>query len=55
MIQIMEIFLKLIHDILIIRKKKTKEFPFCPEIKTVPNEKYNDYMEKIKPRNDNKS
>ena len=36
-------------------KEKTKKFPFCPEDKFIPNEKYNDYMEKIKPRNDTKA
>ena len=31
-------------------KEKTKKFPFCPENKKInPKEKYNDYMNKIKP------
>ena len=31
--------------------KKTKHFPFCAENKMTPKEKYNDYMNKIKPKN----
>ena len=36
-------------------KEKTKNFPFCPENKNIPEEKYNDYMNKIKPKNYTKS
>ena len=36
-------------------KEKTKNFPFCPENKIIDKEKYNDYMNKIKPKNYTKS
>ena len=36
-------------------KKKTKNFPFCPEIKKINPDKYNDYMNKIKPKSYTKS
>ena len=36
-------------------KEKTKNFPFCPENKYIPKEKYNDYMKKIKLKNSAKS
>ena len=36
-------------------KEKTKNFPFCPENKIIPKEKYNDYMNKIKPKKNRKS
>ena len=36
-------------------KQKTKIFPFCPENKVIPTDKYNDYMNKIKPKNYTKS
>ena len=32
-------------------KKKTKNFPFCPENKVVHKDKCNDFMKKIKPKN----
>ena len=32
-------------------KEKTKNFPFCPENKVIPKEKYNKYMKKIKLNN----
>ena len=32
-------------------KEETKNFPFAPESKVIPKDKYNDYMEKIKPKN----
>ena len=32
-------------------KEKLKKFPFCPEIKGIRKDKYNDYMNKIKPKN----
>ena len=32
-------------------KEKTKNFPFCPQNKILDKEKYNDYMNKIKPEN----
>ena len=32
-------------------KEKTENFPFCRENKIVPNDKYNDYMKKIRPKN----
>ena len=32
-------------------KEKTKNFPFCPENKKNNPNKYNDYMNKIKPKN----
>ena len=32
-------------------KEKTDDFPFCPEKNVIPNDKYNDYMKKIKPKN----
>ena len=35
--------------------KKTKNFPFCPENKVIPEDKYNDYMKQIKPKNYTKS
>ena len=31
-------------------KKKTKNFPFCPENKEINPNKYNDYESKIKPK-----
>ena len=36
-------------------KEKTKSFPFCPENKKINPNKYNDYMNKIKPKNYTKS
>ena len=36
-------------------KEKTKHFPFCPENKKIDSDKYNDYMNKIKPKNYKKS
>ena len=36
-------------------KEKTKNFPFCPENKTICSDKYNDYMNNIKPKNYTKS
>ena len=36
-------------------KEKTKRFPFCPENKIIPKEKYNEYMNEIKPKNYTKS
>ena len=36
-------------------KQKTKYFPFCPENKKIDPDKYNDYMNKIKPKNYTKS
>ena len=36
-------------------KQKTKKFPFCPETKVIPTDKYNEYMNKIKPKNYTKS
>ena len=30
-------------------KEKTKHFPFCPENKISPQEKFSDYMNEIKP------
>ena len=32
-------------------KEKTKNFPFCPENKLIDKDKYNDYMQEIKPEN----
>ena len=32
-------------------KEKTNNFPFCPENKVIPIDKYNDFMKKIKPKN----
>ena len=32
-------------------KKKTKHFPFCPENKKIDPDKYNDYVNKINPKN----
>ena len=32
-------------------EEKTKNFPFCPENKIIPNDKYNDYMKKMKLKN----
>ena len=37
------------------KKKKTKKFPFCPEIYFIPKDKYNDYMKKTRPKNSTKS
>ena len=31
-------------------EEKAKKFPFCPENKSFLNKKYNDFMEKIKPK-----
>ena len=31
-------------------KEKTEAFPFCPENKTINPKKYNDYMNKVKPK-----
>ena len=36
-------------------KEKTKNFPFSPENKKINPDKYNDYMNKIKPKNYTKS
>ena len=36
-------------------KEKTKNFPFCPKNKKIDPDKYNDYMNKIKPKNYTKS
>ena len=36
-------------------KEKTNYFPFCPENKKIDPNKYNDYMNKIKPKNYKKS
>ena len=36
-------------------KKKTNSFPFCPDDKKFNPDKYNDYMNKIKPKNYTKS
>ena len=36
-------------------KEKTKLFSFCPENKKIEPDKYNDYMNKIKPKNYTKS
>ena len=36
-------------------KEKTKTFPFCPENKKINPNKYNDYMNNIKPKNYEKS
>ena len=46
-----EVDLKYPDDI----KEKTKIFPFCPENKIIPKDKYNDYMTKIQPKNYTKS
>ena len=32
-------------------KGKTKNFPFCPENKSIHKDEYNEYMKKIKPKN----
>ena len=32
-------------------KEKTKNFPFAPENKVIPKDKYNDHMKKIQPKN----
>ena len=42
-----EVDLKYLENI----KEKTKNFPICPENKIIPEEKNNDYMNKIKPKN----
>ena len=47
----LEVDLKYPDDI----KEKTKHFPFCPENKKINPNKYNDYMNKIKPKNYTKS
>ena len=36
-------------------KEKTKNFPFAPENKIIPKDKYNDYLNKIKPKQDTKA
>ena len=33
-----------------ITKEETKNFPFCPENKVIPKDKFNDYKKKIKPK-----
>ena len=33
------------------KEEKTKDFPFCPENKVNPKDKYNDNMKTIKPKN----
>ena len=48
---LLEVDLKYPDDI----KEKTKHFPFCPENKKINPNKYNDYMNKIKPKNYTKS
>ena len=35
-----------------IKKEKIKKFFFCPENKVIPEDKYNDYMKMINPKND---
>ena len=47
----LEVNLKYSDDI----KQKTKHFPFCPEIKKIDPNKYNEYMKSIKPENYTKS
>ena len=47
----LEVDLKYPDDI----KEKTKHFPFCPENKKINPNEYNDYMNKIKPKNYTKS
>ena len=47
----LEVDLKYPDDI----KEKTKHFPFCPENKKINPNKYNDHMNKIKPKNYTKS
>ena len=37
------------------RKEKSKIFPFCPKNKRINPDKYNDYMNRIKPKNYTKS
>ena len=37
------------------KRDKPKNFPFCPDNKLFPKEQYNDYMNKIKPKNYTKS
>ena len=37
------------------KKEKTKHFPFCPKNRKINPDKYNDYMNKIKPKNYTKS
>ena len=32
-------------------KEKTKNVSFCPENEVIPNDKYNDYKKKIRPKN----
>ena len=39
--------LRCLHNI----KEKTEKFPFCPEKKIIPKDKYNDCMKKIKTNN----
>ena len=46
-----EVDLKYPYDI----KEKTKNFPFCPENRKIIPDKYNDYMNKIIPKNYTKS
>ena len=36
-------------------KEKTKNFPFCPENRVIPTDKYNDYMKKMQPKKYTKS
>ena len=47
----LEVDLKYSDDI----KEKTKKFPFCPENKKINPNKYNEYMNSIKPENYTKS
>ena len=47
----LEVDLNYLDDI----KEKTKHFPFCSENKKINHNKYNDYMNKIKPKNYTKS
>ena len=42
----LEVDLKNPHE----RKEKTKNFPFAPENKVIPKDKYNDYKKNIKPK-----
>ena len=47
----LEVDLKYVDDI----KEKTRYFPFCPENKKINPDKYNEYMNSIKPENYTKS
>ena len=50
MIQILDVFIEVGLKYPDNIKEKTLNFPFAPENKVIPKDKYNDYMKKHNPR-----